>query len=423
VWRWVLILALAGTAWFSRASWLPWVPGFSKGNAPAAKASKPVPVRTATVVQRDMPLYINGLGTVTAFKTVTLKSRVDGELVKVAFTEGQMVKEGELLAEIDPRPYQAQLEQAEGTLAKDEATLQLSRLTLARGRELLEKKSIAQQQLDEEIAQVQQLEGTVQTDRGMVDNGKLQLRYCRITAPISGRIGLRLVDQGNIVHATDPLGMAVITQLQPIAVVFPISQDEIPRVQQATRDGIGLSVLAYDRNFTTKLATGKLSAIDNQVDATTGTVKLKATFENEDGMLFPNQFVNARLLVDTRQNAVIVPAAAIQRGPQSTFVYVVRPDGEKVELRNVVAGPSEGAETSIVSGLSAGEIVVTEGIDKLKDGASVTTRDKEEVSEPGDGNSRGAPSKTGESGNHPVETKAIGTKAAGTKETGKKDSP
>lgn len=377
--RWVAILALAGAAWFARASWLPWVPGFSKGNAPATKASKPVPVRTAVVVQRDMPLYINGLGTVTAFKTVTLKSRVDGELVKVAFTEGQMVKEQELLAEIDPRPYQAQLDQAEGTLSKDEATLQLARLTLARGQDLLKTKSIAQQQLDEEAAQVQQLEGTVQTDQGLVDNAKLQLSYCRIVAPISGRIGLRLVDQGNIVHASDPLGMAVITQLQPIALVFPISQDEIPRVQKRTNDGIQLPVLAFDRNFTTQLASGMLTAIDNQVDATTGTVKFKATFENKDGMLFPNQFVNARLLVDTQRDAIIVPAAAVQRGPKSTFVYVVQPD-ETVDLRDVVTGPTEGAETSIVSGLTLGEIVVIEGIDKLQKGATVTTREKEEKS-------------------------------------------
>jgi multidrug efflux system membrane fusion protein len=425
---WIVVVALAGVAWYTRQAWMPWIPSLSK-NGPPAKVQKPVPVRTATVVQRDMPLYINGLGTVTAFKTVTLKSRVDGELVKVAFTEGQMVKEGDFLAQIDPRQYQAQLDQCEGTLARDEATLELARLTLARGRELLEKKSIAQQQLDEEAAQVEQLEGTVQTDRGLVDNAKVLLRYSRITAPISGRIGLRLVDQGNIVHANDLLGMAVITQLQPIAVVFPINQDEIPRVQKRTRDGIGLTVLAYDRNFAVKLAEGKLTAIDNQVDATTGTVKLKATFENEDGMLFPNQFVNARLLVDTQYNAMIVPAAAVQRGPKSTFVYVVPPGEEKVELREVIAGPTEGAETSIVTGLSPGEVVVTEGIDKLKDGTSITTRDKEEKSA-GDGADGSA---TTDSGKNEAGSKAAPEKDsqkadaknrdAETKEAGQKDSP
>ncbi len=419
IWFWIVVAALGGAAWFTRQTWLPYVPSLSK-SAPAAKVQKPVPVRTATVIQRDMPLYINGLGTVTAFKTVTLKSRVDGELVKVAFTEGQMVKEGDFLAQIDPRQYQAQLDQAEGTLARDEATLELARLTLARGRELVEKKSLAQQQLDEEAAMVQQFEGTVQTDRGLVDNAKLLLRYCRITSPISGRIGLRLVDQGNIVHAADLLGMAVITQLQPIAVVFPISQDEIPRVQKRTLDGIGLSVLAFDRNFTTKLAEGKLTAIDNQVDATTGTVKLKATFENEDGMLFPNQFVNARLLVDTQHNAVIVPAAAVQRGPKSTFVYVVLPEKEKVELRDVIAGQTEGAETAIVTGLSPGEIVVTEGIDKLKDGSSVTTRDKEEAS---GGDAADGPAPTAGPGDKEARDKDAGGKPAEKKDAGKKDSP
>ncbi len=375
-WGWLVVLALGGAAWYYHSLWLPWVaPGLSKSStAPAKPPQRVVPVRTATVVERDMDLYINGLGTVTAFKTVTLKSRVDGELVKVAFTEGQMVREGDLLAEIDPRPYQALLTQAEGTLQRDEAMLQLARLTLARGKELLEKKSIAKQQLDEEAAQVAQLEGTVETDRGMVDNARLQLTYCRIIAPVSGRIGLRLVDQGNIVHANDLLGMAVITQLQPIALVFPISQDEIPRVQSRTREEPDLEVLAYDRGFGMKLATGKLYAIDNQVDATTGTVKLKAKFENEDGMLFPNQFVNARLLVSTKKNAIIAPSAAVQRGPNGSFVYVVKPD-ETVEVQLVSVGESEGDKTSIDKGLAPGDIIVTDGIDKLTKGAKITTLD------------------------------------------------
>lgn len=328
-----------------------------------------------------MDLYLNGLGTVTAFKTVTLRSRVDGELVKVAFSEGQMVREGDLLAEIDPRPFEAQLAQAEGTLARDEATLKLAKITLSRGYDLLKLKSIAQQQLDEEAAQVQQMEGTVQTDEAMVDNAKLQLSYCRIVAPITGRIGLRLVDQGNIVHANDAQGMAIVTQLQPIALVFTIPQDEIPRVQRETQAGKTLTVLAYDRDFKTKLATGKLYAIDNQVDATTDTVKLKAIFENEDNLLFPNQFVNVRLLVETRKYAVVVPAAAVQRGPNSAFVYAVQPD-ETVALRNVTTGPTEGAETCIESGLEAGDLVVTDGIDKLQPGSKVTTRDKDSDSRP-----------------------------------------
>lgn len=376
-WKWLVILALGVAAWYYYPRWRPWVTfGQPKPAAWSQRgADRVVPVRTAGVVERDMDLFLNALGTVTAFKTVTLKSRVDGELVKVAFTEGQPVEEGDLLAEIDPRPYQFQLDIAEGKLTTDEATLNLARITLARGKELFEKKSIAKQQLDEEAAQVAQLEGTVETDRGMVDNARLQLNYCRIVSPITGRIGLRLVDQGNIVHASDILGMAVITQLQPIAVVFPISQDEIPRVQQETRVNPELTVFAYDRGFNTKLATGKLAAIDNQVDATTGTVKLKAVFDNKDGMLFPNQFVNARLLVSTRKNAIIVPTAAVQRGPSGAFVYVVGFD-DKVETRSIAVGPTEGAMTAIDDGLTAGEIVVTDGVDKLSKGTKITTLDK-----------------------------------------------
>jgi multidrug efflux system membrane fusion protein len=380
VWLVVAVGSVAG--WYYRALWLPYIP-FGKATAAATKTGqRVVPVRTAVVQQRDMNLYINGLGTVTAFKTVTLRSRVDGELVKVAFTEGQAVRANELLAEIDPRPYQRQLEQAEGQLARDEATLKLAKLTLARGADLLKTKSIAQQQLDEQAAQVEQLEGTIQTDQALVANARLQLDYCRIVSPISGRIGLRLVDQGNIVHASDAAGMAVITQLQPIALVFPIPQDDIPRVQKRSRETETLTVDAYDRDFKIKLATGKLSAIDNQVDATTGTLRLKAIFENEDGTLFPNQFVNARLLVDTKRDAIVAPSSAVQRGPNSTFVYVVNAE-EKVELRSVVIGETEGSETAIDSGLTVGEVVVTDGIEKLQPGSKVTTGEKQTESESG----------------------------------------
>jgi multidrug efflux system membrane fusion protein len=378
LWGWLIVLALVGSGWYFRANWLPWLaPLFPNGAAPSAKKEpKPIPVRTATAQERDMPLYLNGLGTVTAFKTVTLHSRVDGELIKVAFTEGQMVREGDLLAQIDPRPFEVQLGQAEGQLARDEATLKLAKLNVQRSQDLLRSRSIAQQQVDEAQAQMTQTEGMIKTDQALVDNAKLQLTYCRIIAPISGRIGLRLVDQGNIVHANDLMGMAVITQLQPIALVFTIPQDDIPRLQKQTQTGQTLTVDAYDRDFKNKLATGTLLAVDNQVDSTTGTVRLKAQFENEDGMLFPNQFVNARLLLDVRRGTVVVPAAAVQRGPTSMFVYVVGPD-DKAELREVITGPTEAAETAIDSGLVAGEVVVTDGIDKLQKGAVVTTRDKE----------------------------------------------
>ena len=327
-----------------------------------------------------MDVFINGLGTVTAFKTVTIRSRVEGELVKVAFTEGQVVEEGSLLAVLDRRPFDVQLQQAQGQLARDEATLKSADFTLKRYQELTLSKSITAQQVDEQRALVQQMAGAIQSDQAAVENAKLQLAYCHITAPISGRIGLRLVDQGNIVRANDPMGLAVITQLQPISLVFTIPQDDISRVQKPQNSGQPLSVDAYDRDFKVKLASGKLLAIDNQVDSTTGTVRLKAVFDNEDGILFPNQFVNARLLVDTRRNAIVVPTSAVQRNSNSVFVYVVQED-DTVDLRTVKIGLAEGSETSIESGLAPGEIVVTEGIDKLQPKAMITTREKEKEKE------------------------------------------
>ncbi|MSR58816.1 MAG: MdtA/MuxA family multidrug efflux RND transporter periplasmic adaptor subunit [Planctomycetaceae bacterium] len=388
-WWWLLLVVLAAGAWYFRADWLPWLPIGTSGGAPDAKpAVRVIPVKTATVEQRDLHQYLNGLGTVTALKTVTLKSRVDGELIQVRFAEGQMVGEGELLMEIDPRMYEAQLHQVEGQLTRDEATLKLAKLTLARVEDLLKQNSIAPQQVDDQVAQVQQIEGTIETDQALVANARLQLSYCRITAPINGRIGLRLVDQGNMVRANDLGGLAVITQLQPIALVFTIPQDDIPRVLKQTRENRELTVDAYDRDFKTKLATGKLSAIDNQVDSTTGTLRLKAVFDNEDGLLFPNQFVNARLLVDIRRNALVVPTAAVQRGPNGVFVYAVKPD-ETVDLRYIAIGPSEGAMTAIESGLEPGELVVTDGVDKLVKDSKVSLLEAEPVSADAESN-RGA---------------------------------
>ena len=382
---WLIAIGLCTGGWFYREAWWPW---FAKqigivesGAAGVKKAARPpVPVVTAIVQQKDMDVFINGLGTVTAFKTVTIRSRVEGELVKVAFKEGQVVEEGSLLAEIDRRPFDVQLQQAQGQLARDEATLKSADFTFKRYQELILSKSITAQQVDEQRALVQQMAGAIQSDQAAVENAKLQLAYCHITAPISGRIGLRLVDQGNIVRANDPMGLAVITQLQPISLVFTIPQDDISRVQKPQNSGQPLSVDAYDRDFKIKLASGKLLAIDNQVDSTTGTVRLKAVFDNEDGMLFPNQFVNARLLVDTKRNAIVVPASAVQRGPTSVFVYVVQED-DTVDLRTVKVGLAEGSEISIESGLTPGEIVVTEGIDKLQPKAMITTREKEKEKE------------------------------------------
>ncbi len=385
---WLLVLAIAAVAWHYRLLWWPWVMTLiPAGAAPPSKpTARVIPVTTATVRQRDMDLSLNGLGTATAFKTVTVRSRVEGELLKVHFTEGKLVGEGDVLAEIDSRAFEVQRDQAEGQLARNEATLKLAKLTLDRYQDLLKSNVVAQQQLDDQAALVQQTEGAIQADRAMLANARLQLSYCQIVAPISGRIGLRLVDQGNFVRANDAGGLAVITQLQPIAVVFTIPQDDIARVMKQTRDDRVLTVEAYDRDFKTKLASGTLAAIDNQVDPTTGTLRLKAVFANEDQLLFPNQFVNARLLVETKRGAIVVPSAAVQRGPASTFVWVVTAD-ETVEIRNVVIGPTEGSETSIESGLTASEVIVTEGLDKLQPGTKVSLREKE----PGKGKPPGGP--------------------------------
>lgn len=375
----VLVVIAGGVGWQYRATWMPYLePLLQSKNVPAAKTGpRTVPVVTAVVKQRDMDIFLNGLGTVTALKIATIRSRVEGELVKVSFTEGQLVQEGDLLAEIDPRPFEVQKDQAEGQLARDEATLKAARLTLERYQKLLPTKSVTQQDVDDQTALVEQTVGAIKTDTALVANAQLQLSYCRITAPFTGRIGLRLVDQGNIVRANDPTGIAVMTQVDPIAVVFTIPQDDIYRVQQKMRGGVPLRVDAYDRDFRTRLASGKLLATDNQVDSTTGTLRLKAVFEYDGNSLFPNQFVNTRLLVDTRQNALVVPSAAVQRGPTSTFVYLVKPD-ETVEQRAVVTGPTEGAETLIESGLNPGDVVVTDGIDKLQSGAKISMRDKAE---------------------------------------------
>jgi multidrug efflux system membrane fusion protein len=374
-WLTLLILAaLGGASYYAYPLVKPYL-AFNR--APAARPpARVIPVVTHSVSRGDMALYLNGLGTVTSFKTVTIRSRVDGELVKVAFIEGQMVHKGDVLAEIDPRPYQVQLKEGEAQLLRDKATLKLAVLDYERYESLVASKTITRQQLDTQKALVQQTQATLQVDQGVIDNAKLQLIYCRITAPIDGRIGLRNVDLGNLVRANDVAGLAVITQLQPIAVVFTIPQDDIVRVQPKMLAGQKLTVDAFDRELKTKLATGTLAAIDNQVDATTGTVRLKAVFPNEDNLLFPNQFVNGRLHVETLANAVIVPSAAVQRGPDSMFAYVVTPDST-VELRKVVVGPTEADRTVIESGLAPGETVVIDGVDKLQKGTKVAARGAE----------------------------------------------
>jgi multidrug efflux system membrane fusion protein len=331
---------------------------------------KPLPVAVATARQSDVDVYLAGLGTVTPLNTVIVKSRVDGELNKIAFKEGQFVHAGELLAEIDPRPFQVQLTQVEGQMARDQALLKNAQLDRERYRTLFEQDSVAKQLLDTQEALVRQYEGAVKTDQGQIDNAKLQLIYTRITAPISGRVGLRQVDPGNIIHASDQNGLVVITQLQPITVVFTIPEDNVRSVMKKLQAGEKLTVDAYDREGKVKLASGVLLTVDNQIDPTTGTVKLKAQFSNDDYSLFPNQFVNVRMLVNVKQGATVINSAAIQRGTQGTFVYVMKPD-QTVTVRQIKTGPAQGDAIAIDTGITPGELVVVDGTDKLREGAKV----------------------------------------------------
>jgi multidrug efflux system membrane fusion protein len=341
--------------------------GAGTGDQPGGAA---VPVVVATVHRGDLPVYFNGLGTVTAFNTVTVRSRVDGQIVKINFAEGQYVKEGDALVEIDPRPYQVQLEQAMGQLAKDQAQLKDMQVDYERYQLLFKEGVIPKQQLDTQQAQVGTYEGAIQADLATIDNAKLQITYSHITAPISGRVGLRLVDIGNIVHATDTNGLLVITQLQPIAVLFSLPQDQLPEVVAKMRSSRKLDVEAYDRDNSDKIVTGKLLTIDNQIDTTTGTYKIKAVFDNCNNELFPNQFVNIHLLVDTKRNVVLVPTTAILRGSQGTYVFAVNA-GNAVAVKNVKVSDTTGNLAGVSSGLGDGDVVVVDGQDKLKDGTLV----------------------------------------------------
>jgi membrane fusion protein, multidrug efflux system len=379
-WLWILILGVIAIGiWYFRGaraasqaadSATPGAANKGRAGAGAGAGNFVVSVVVATAQRGDLPVYFSGLGTVTAFNTVTIRSRVDGQLISVAFKEGQFVHAGDLLAQIDPRPFQVQLAQALGQLAKDQAQRKDAEANLERFKLLFKEGVIPQQQLDTQAALVGQSDGAIASDQSQVDSAKLQLTYSRITAPISGRIGLRLVDAGNIVHASDTSGLLVITQLQPISVIFSLPQDQLPQVNAKLRAGVQLAVDAYDRDDTDKIATGKLQTIDNQIDLTTGTYKLKSIFSNEDNALFPNQFVNVHLLVDTKRNLTIVPAAAIQRGPQGTYVYAAASDNT-AKIRTVTIAQTTGNSVGLSAGLNPGDVVVIDGQDKLQDGTKI----------------------------------------------------
>jgi multidrug efflux system membrane fusion protein len=362
----------------------------------------PVPVVTQTVGRSSIPVYVNGLGNVSPYYTVTIKSRVDGQLIAVHFNEGDLVQAGQLLVEVDPRPFQVMLEQAEAALAKDQALLANARLDLNRYTQLMQAGAIARQQLDTQTALVAQDEAATKQDQANIDNAKLQLTYAKITAPITGVLGLRLVDPGNIVHSSDANGMVTITQLQPIAVLFTIPEDSLPQVIQKVRAGVHLPVEAYNRDNSKKLASGTLMTTDNQIDASTGTAKLKAIFENKDNSLFPQQFVNVRVLVDTLKNELVVPNVAIQNGQQGTFVYVVDQES-KVHLKPVQAGVTTATSTDILKGLSDSDRVVIDGTDRLSEGAVVRVRKPGELDNPpgynpGAGQGRGGRGRGGRGG-------------------------
>jgi multidrug efflux system membrane fusion protein len=370
-WPWLLagvalaVAALAAWYWFGHGA-SDAVKASGKGDA----ASRPMPVVAAPARKGNIDVYIDALGTVTPLNNVVVHTRVDGQLMSVAFREGQNVKAGDLLAQIDPRPFEVMLTQANGQMARDQAQLKNAQVDLERYQTLLSQDSISRQQVDTQAALVRQFQGAVESDKGAIDNARLQITYARITAPISGRVGLRQVDPGNIVHAGDSNGLVTITQVQPVTVIYPVPEDNVPRIVKRMQSTQSVAVDAFDRSGKTRLATGKLLTIDNQIDTTTGTVKVKAEFPNTDNALFPNQFVNVRMVVETHEDSTLVPTAAIQRGAPGTFVFLVKED-KTVAVTSVQLGAVSGETTEVSKGLAPGNLVVVDGADKLRDGSSV----------------------------------------------------
>jgi multidrug efflux system membrane fusion protein len=397
--RILFLLVLAGLSYGGYYAWGRWVKPAAAGATTAQPAGggggrggrgggrgnvgRPA-VITVAARKTNMPVYLRGLGTVTAYNSVTVRSRVDGQLVNVAFREGQFVQQGDLLAEIDKRPFEVMLAQAKGQLAKDQALLASAKLEQARNQLLLEKGLIPKQQFDLQLATIGQYEGAVQSDQAQIDNANLQITYSRITAPITGQIGLRLIDPGNIVRAADANGMVVIAQVQPISVLFNIPEDNLGVVLSKLRAGQQPRVEAWDHDDAKKIADGVLLTADNQIDATTGTSKLKAVFENKNNALYPNQFVNVRLLIDVLGGAVVIPGVTVQRGSQGTFVYVV--NDSTAQLRMVSIKNTEGNDVAIGSGLQPGEMVMLEGMDKVQDGMKVDVQNPDQS--PGEGGGR-----------------------------------
>ena len=378
-----LILLGLAAVWF-------WVirPRASQQQQPAqfgrrAFMNSAMPVGIAVAEKGDIPVMFEGLGTVTPLATVTVKTQINGQLTQIAFKEGQLVKKGDFLAQIDPRLYQAQLEQSQGQLVRDQALLADAKLDLARYQKLAAQDSIAFQQVDTQQATVKQDEGNVLVDQAQIDTAKVNLVYCHIQSPVEGVVGIRQVDEGNYVQTSDPNGIVVITQMQPMSVIFTIPEDKISQVTKRLHDGATLPATAYDRTDTTEIASGTLATTDNQVDTSTGTVKLRAMFPNDKEELFPQQFVNARLLVDSLKDEVVVPTSAIQLGAPGSYVYVVNNSDSTVSIRVVKTGPSDGQRTAILSGLELGETVVTDGVDRLYDGAKVQLPGKPSVNDVG----------------------------------------
>jgi multidrug efflux system membrane fusion protein len=384
-WVWLLIFAAIGYGCYRLWTFENGKKATMSTFQAASMKPRSVPVVAATARREDMPVYLEGLGTVTAFNTVTVKSRIDGPLINVTFKEGQTVHKGDLLAEIDPRPYQVALDQAKGNLAqakgaleRDQAGLRDAELNYQRDKDLFKDNIIAKQQMDTQLATADQDRGsiasdqaTIAADQAAIEAAELNLTYTKITAPISGQIGLRLVDAGNMVHAADTTGIALITQLQPISVLFSLPEDQLPEVLRRLHSGAKMRVDAYDRDQRHKLAEGTLLTVDNQIDQTTGTSKLKAVFPNTDHALFPNQFVNARLWLNTQKNVIVIPSVAIQRGPAESFVYLVQPDNTVV-VRDVKVGMTQGNDVAIDDGLKTGDRVVVDGAERLTEGMKVS---------------------------------------------------